>query len=80
MLAIILKPTKLFNTFRFFNEFSGLFDNTTNKLQEAYYKQTFKATSKRNHYFELSFNVSPFETYDFLNLGYLDVIWKYQET
>jgi hypothetical protein len=61
----ILKPTKLFNTFRFFNEFSGLFDNNTNKLQEAYYKPTFKATSKRNHYYELSFNVSPFETYDF---------------
>lgn len=61
----ILKPTTLFNTFRFFNEFSGLFDNTTNKLQEAYYKPTFKATSKRNHYYELSFNLSPFETYDF---------------
>lgn len=61
----ILKPTKLFNTFRFFNEFSGLFDNTTNKLQEAYYKPTFKATTKRNHYYELSFNFSPFETNDF---------------
>ena len=61
----ILKPTKVFNTFRFFNEFSGLFDNTTNKLQEAYYKPTFKATTKRNHYYELSFNLSPFETYDF---------------
>jgi hypothetical protein len=55
------------------------FDNTTNKLQEAYYKQTFKATSKRNHYFELSFNVS-FETYDFYEPRVPGRYLKYQET
>jgi hypothetical protein len=61
----ILNPTKTFNTFKFQNEFSVLYDNTTGKLQEGYYKPTFKATSKRNHYYELSFNISPFETFDF---------------
>ena len=61
----ILKPTSVFNTFRFFNEFSVLYDNTTNKLQEGYYKATFKATSKRNHYFELALNFKPFESFDF---------------
>ena len=61
----ILNPTKTFNTFKFFNEFSVLYDITTGKLQEGYYKPTIKATSKRNHYYELSFNISPFETFDF---------------
>jgi hypothetical protein len=31
----ILNPTKQFNTFRFQNEFSLAYDNTTGKLQEA---------------------------------------------
>lgn len=61
----ILNPTKIFNTFKFFNEFSALYDNTTGKLQEGYYKPTFKATTKRNHYYELSFSINPFDSFDF---------------
>jgi hypothetical protein len=61
----IVNPTKKFNTFKFQNEFSVLYDNTTGKLQEGYYKPTIKATSKRNHYFEFGLDIKPFEAYDF---------------
>jgi hypothetical protein len=61
----ILNPTKQFNTFKFQNEFSLAYDNTTGKLQEGYYKPTIKATTKRNHYFELGLDIKPFEAYDF---------------
>jgi len=61
----ILNPTKTFNTFRFQNEFNLVFDNTTGKLQEGLYKPTIKATTKRNHYFEIGLDIKPFEAYDF---------------
>jgi hypothetical protein len=38
---------------------------TTGKLQEGYYKPTIKATTKRNHYFELGLDIKPFQSYDF---------------
>jgi hypothetical protein len=59
----ILNPTKQFNTFRFQNEFSLAYDNTTGKLQEATTNQ--QATTKRNHYFELGLDIKPFQSYDF---------------
>ncbi|MEZ7497565.1 DUF5916 domain-containing protein [Flavobacterium sp. Arc3] len=61
----ILNPTKSFNTFKFFNEFSVTYDNTTGKLQEGLYKPTIKATTKRNHYYEFGLDIKPFEAYDF---------------
>jgi hypothetical protein len=41
---------------------------------EGYYKPTIKATTKRNHYFELGLDIKPFQSYDFMNLEFLDVI------
>jgi hypothetical protein len=43
------------------------------KLQEGY-KPTIKATTKRNHYFELGLDIKPFQSYDFYELEFLDVI------
>jgi hypothetical protein len=38
------------------------------------YKPTIKATTKRNHYFELGLDIKPFQSYDFMNLEFLDGI------
>jgi hypothetical protein len=61
----ILNPTITFNTFRFQNEFNFVFDNTTGKLQEGLFKPTLKATTIRNHYFEIGLDIKPLEAYDF---------------
>jgi hypothetical protein len=39
---------------------SVAYDNTTGKLRR-YYKPTIKATTKRNHYFELGLDIKPFK-------------------
>jgi hypothetical protein len=44
------------------------------KLQEGYYKPTIKATTKRNHYFELGLDIKPFNHTIFMNLEFFDVI------
>jgi hypothetical protein len=60
-----IKPTSVLTRFVSFLMNSVFHDDTTNKLQEGYYKATIKATSKRNHYFELALNFKPFESFDF---------------
>jgi hypothetical protein len=69
----ILNPTKQFNTFRFQNEFSLAYDNTTGNYKKKA-KPTIKATTKRNHYFELGLDIKPFQSYDFYEPRILDVI------
>jgi hypothetical protein len=42
----------------------------------GYYKPTIKATTKRNHYFELGLDIKPFQSYDFMNL---EIFGRYLE-
>ncbi|WP_369752540.1 DUF5916 domain-containing protein [Flavobacterium sp. WC2409] len=61
----ILNPTKYFNTFKVEQELNLEIQNTTGKLQEAWYKTVFKATTKKNDYLEFAIVATPVETFDF---------------
>ena len=61
----ILNPTKIFNTFKIAQELNAEVQNTTGKLQEAWYKTVLKATTLDNTYFEFALVVNPLETFDF---------------
>ncbi|MFE3846565.1 DUF5916 domain-containing protein [Flavobacterium sp. LB3P45] len=61
----ILNPTKFFNTFKVEQELNLEIQNTTGKLQEAWYKTVVKARSRNNNYFELALVLTPVETFDF---------------
>jgi len=61
----ILNPTSYFNTFKVEQDFNLEIQNTTGKLQEAWYKTLIKARSKNNDYFEFSLSITPIETFDF---------------
>ncbi|TDD93986.1 DUF5916 domain-containing protein [Flavobacterium cellulosilyticum] len=61
----IVNPTKMFNTFRAYQNINIDLENTTNKLQEAWYQTTFNATTLKNHSINLSFQLNPFVKYDF---------------
>ena len=61
----ILNPTKYFNTFKVEQELNLEIQNTTGKLQEAWYKTVVKARSRNNNYFELALVFTPVETFDF---------------
>ncbi len=61
----IVNPTKYFNTFKVSQVFNVETQNTTGKLQEAWYKSLFQARSKSNNYFEFAVVANPFDTFDF---------------
>ena len=61
----ILKPTKVFNSFRinFSNYFE--FNNTSNYIQSNNFNVNINTTDKKNHYFGAGFNFRAFENYDY---------------
>lgn len=61
----ILNPTRFFNTFKIEQELNLEIQNTTGKLQGAYYKTVVKARSRNNNYYELGLVIDPLETFDF---------------
>jgi len=61
----ILNPSSIFNTFKIEQEVNVEVQNTTNKLQEWWYKTLIKATTLNNYYYEFALVVNPFEIYDF---------------
>lgn len=61
----ILNPTKVFNTLKVEQELNLELQNTTGKMQEAWYKTVIKGTTLNNNYFELGVTASPFTVYDF---------------
>lgn len=61
----ILNPTKVFNTLKVEQELNLELQNTTGKMQEAWYKTVVKGTTLKNNYFELGIVANPFTVYDF---------------
>lgn len=61
----ILNPTKTFNTFSAVQNINIEQQNTTGKIQEAWYQITSEATTLKNHYLELLFQINPLDRYDF---------------
>lgn len=61
----ILKPNKIFNTFKISTIAYTEFENRTGKPQEASLEFNLESTDKKNHYFGVGFLLSPFETFDF---------------
>lgn len=61
----IVNPTKIFNTFKTSQNINIEKQNTTGKIQEAWYQITAKATTLKNHYLELLFQINPLERFDF---------------
>ncbi len=61
----ILNPKGNYNAFRF-DASGGLeYENATGKLQEAYSLFTVTATTKKNNFYQINFQIEPFTTYDF---------------
>jgi hypothetical protein len=61
----ILNPTKTFNTFSIIEEANIEKQNTTNKMQEFWFKTLIEATSLKNNYFQYALIINPVETFDF---------------
>ena len=61
----IVNPTTVFNTFKASQNINIEKQNTTGKTQEAWYQITAKATTLKNYYFELFFQINPLDRYDF---------------
>lgn len=61
----IVNPTKIFNTFRAYQNINVELENTTNKLQEAWYQAIINTTTLKNHSIDLTFYINPVVKYDF---------------
>lgn len=61
----ILKSNKTFNTLNITQNINTDIDNTTGKIQEAWYQLTTKGTTVKNHYFEFFTQINPLNRYDF---------------
>jgi hypothetical protein len=61
----IVNPTSIFNSFSISQQTNLEIQNTTGKIQEAWYATTLKATTLKNDYFELLFQINPLERFDF---------------
>lgn len=61
----IINPTKAFNSFRASQNINVEIQNTTGKIQEAWYQAKFAAITKKNQYWEGKVQVSPFDRYNF---------------
>ena len=61
----IVNPTKFFNTFKATQSINFEVQNTTGKIQEAYYKAKARATTLKNNYLELQFVINPLIRFDF---------------
>lgn len=61
----ILKPTKVFNSFRINLNSYFEFNNDSNFIQENNINININTTTKKNHYFGIGFNIKPLESYDY---------------
>ena len=61
----IVNPTSIFNSFSISQQTNLEIQNTTGKIQEAWYATTLKATTLKNDYFELLFQINPLDRFDF---------------
>lgn len=61
----ILKPTKIFNSFRVNLNSYMEFNNTSNYIQDNNFNININSSTKKNHYFGLGFNTRPLESYDY---------------
>lgn len=61
----IVNPTKFFNTFKIAQELNLEIQNTTGKTQEAWYNASIKATTLKNNYINLFFQIDPLDRFDF---------------
>ncbi|MES2575716.1 MAG: DUF5916 domain-containing protein [Bacteroidota bacterium] len=68
----ILNPTKAFNTFNATQNINIEQQNTTGKIQEAWYQIVAKGTTTKNHYVELLFQINPLDRFDFYEPRYTE--------
>nr|WP_315149611.1 DUF5916 domain-containing protein [uncultured Flavobacterium sp.] len=61
----IINPTKMFNSFRASQNINVEIQNTTGKVQEAWYQAKFSAINKKNQYWEGKIQVNPFDRFNF---------------
>jgi len=61
----IINPTKSFNSFKASQNINTEIQNTTGKIQEAWYQINASATTLKNHYLEFRFTLNPLERFDF---------------
>ncbi len=61
----IVNPTKVFNTFKASQNINIDKQNTTGKVQEAWYQVNANATTLKNHYLEFLFQINPLDRFDF---------------
>jgi hypothetical protein len=61
----IVNPTKLFNTFKIYQNVNLEKQNTTNKIQEGWYKLAISATTLKNHSIDSFILLHPLDKYDF---------------
>lgn len=61
----IINPTKTFNSFKFNQNINVEIQNTTNKIQAAWYKAVITAVTLKNNYIEGLIQVNPLNRYDF---------------
>lgn len=61
----ILKPTKIFNSFRVNLNSYIEFNNTSKLNQENNFNVNINTTTKSNHYIGIGFNIKPIESYDY---------------
>lgn len=61
----IVNPTKTFNTFKASQNINVYIENSTGKIQEAWYQATIKASTLKNNYLEFLFEIDPFDKFNF---------------
>lgn len=61
----ILKPTKIFNSFRVNLNNYIEFNNNSNYIQDNNMNVNINTTDKKNHYYGMGFNIKPFENHDY---------------
>lgn len=61
----IINPTKVFNTLKVKQNIYIEKQNTTGKIQEAWYQAIMNATTLKNHYLEGKFQLNPLERFNF---------------
>jgi hypothetical protein len=61
----IINPTKIFNSFKASQNINIEIQNTTGKIQEAWYQAKFAAINKKNQTWEGKVQLSPFDRYNF---------------
>lgn len=61
----IVNPTKVFNTFKASQNINIEKQNTTGKIQEAWYQININATTLINHYLEFRFQINPLDRFNF---------------